>query len=76
MRQKLFSETDLEVRRRIKVTGIDLDRDRLSLIGPGGNPRSVRVRSPQMQAFLRTLKVGDEVDLAFREAAMISVEPA
>lgn len=66
----------LEMRRKIKITAIDLDRNTVSFIGPANIPRVVQVRSPQMQAFLRTLKVGDYVDVSYREAAMIDVQPA
>jgi hypothetical protein len=38
--------------------------------------RTVAVRTPEMQAFLRTLKPGDQVDVAIAEAMAIRVEPA
>ena len=73
---KPHGEHDLEIHTKIKVTGIDLDHNTLSFIGPENVPRVVDVRTPQMQAFLRTLKVGDDVNVAFREAAVVDVHPA
>jgi hypothetical protein len=74
--RKPFGEADLEIRRKIKVTGIDLDHNMLSFVGPQNIPRMVQVRSPQMIELLRALKVGDDVDVAYREASLIEVVPA
>jgi hypothetical protein len=73
---KPYGEHDLEIHSQIKVTGIDLDHNTLAFVGPANVPRVVDVRTPQMQAFLRTLQVGDYVDVAFREAAVVDVHPA
>ena len=41
-----------------------------------GVRRTVVVRSPEMQAFIRTIRPGQRVNVAFTEATAISVEPA
>lgn len=69
-------EDDLEVRRKITVSAIDLEHNLLTFSDAGQVTHVVQVRSPPMRAFLRTLKPGDIVDVTFREAAMVEVEPA
>lgn len=73
---KPHGEANLEIHRKVKIIGIDLDHNTATFIGPENVPRVVDVRTPQMQAFLRTLKVGDDVDVAFREAVVVDVHPA
>lgn len=74
--EKPFGVGELEMHRRIRVTGIDLDHNMLYFLGQDNIPRVVQVRSPEMQNFLHTLKVGDFVDVAYREAVMVDVAPA
>ena len=62
--------------RRVTIEGVDPANGTVSFIGPDRVPRAVAVRQPAMQDFLRTLKVGDEVEVTFTEAVAISVEPA
>jgi hypothetical protein len=67
-------------RARVRVDAIDLANNTVTFTpigaGPGGTQRVAKVRRPEMQEFLRGLRVGDEVDVAFAEALAISVEPA
>lgn len=65
-----------ETRRKVKITAIDLANNTVSFIGPANIERTALVRTPQMQAFLKTLKVGDNVDVVFRESALMEVRPA
>ena len=64
------------IRVRVTSTGIAPRHNIVSFIGPGRIERTVEVQDPQMQRALRTLKVGDEVDLTYTEAVAASVEPA
>jgi hypothetical protein len=64
------------VRRRVTIEGVNPANNTVSFIGPDRVLRTVAVRQPAMQDFLRTLKVGDEVDITFTEAVALSVEPA
>jgi hypothetical protein len=73
---KPFAQRDIESHRRVRITGIDLDHNTVTFVGNNNIQNVIFVRTPEMQAFLRTLKVGDEVDVVFREAAMVSVESA
>ncbi len=44
-------------------------------VGPDNLPRTVAARNPQVQSFIRTLRVGQQVDVVYEEALAISVEP-
>ena len=63
-------------RMRVTVEGVNTVNNTVAFIGPDRVPRTVTVRQPAMQELLRTLKIGDEVDVTFTEAVAISVEPA
>jgi translation elongation factor P/translation initiation factor 5A len=69
-----------EVARRITTTveiqNVDPAGPTVSFTGPNGVLRMVDVQDPGMQAFARTLKPGDEVDITYTEALALSVEPA
>jgi hypothetical protein len=65
-----------ESRRKVKITAIDLANNTVSFIGPENVEQTALVRRPQMQAFLKTLKVGDTVDVVFRESALVEVRAA
>jgi hypothetical protein len=64
------------IRRRVTIEGVNPANNTVSFIGPDRVPRTVAVREPAMQDFLRTLKAGDEVEITFTEAVALSVEPA
>jgi hypothetical protein len=64
------------IKARVKVIGVDRKHNRVSFIGPAKIERTVDVTDPNMQNFLQTLKVGDEVDLTYTEALAVSVEKA
>jgi hypothetical protein len=63
-------------RERVRIEGVNTASNTVAFIGPDRVPRTVAVRQPALQEFLRTLKVGDEVDVTFTEALAVSVEPA
>ncbi len=58
---------------RVKITAIDLQRNMVSFTGPQGGAQTVPVVHPEMQRLLRTLKVGDDVDVTFQRALAIRV---
>jgi hypothetical protein len=63
------------VRARVTVTEIDIARNTVAFVGPRGIPHVVAVRDPRMQALLRTLHPGSQVDLTYLEALSIKVDP-
>jgi hypothetical protein len=62
-------------RMRVKIDAIDRRANRVTFTTPAGQQRVVTVQNPSMQRFLRTLNVGDEVDVTFAEVATITVRP-
>jgi hypothetical protein len=50
--------------------------DMVSFTGPTGAKRTVAVRSPEMQAFARRLRPGEQVDVTFLDVVGVTVEPA
>ena len=58
---------------RVTVTAIDLSHNMVSFTGPGGASHTVPVRHPDMQRLLRSLKVGDQVDVTYERALAVRV---
>jgi Cu/Ag efflux protein CusF len=65
-----------EVKATVTIDAVDLKNNIVTFTGPQGNVNIVAVQRPQMREFIKTLKVGDKVDLTYTEALAISVEPA
>ncbi len=63
-------------RARVTVNAVDTAANTVTFTGPNRVRRTVAVRSPEMQAFIRTLRPGSQVDVAIAEATALSVEPA
>ena len=61
---------------RVRIEGIDLGRNSVAFVDPAGTRREVRVQTPQMRRFMRTLSPGDEVDVVFMETISIRVVPS
>ena len=64
------------VRARVRIEAFDPATNTLRFVGPRGVPRQVVLRTPQMQEFSRGLRAGDEVDVVYKEAQAIRIEPA
>ena len=58
---------------RVTVTAIDLPHNMVSFTVPNGASHTVPVRNPDMQRLLRSLKVGDQVDVTYERALAIRV---
>lgn len=63
-------------RGRVTINAVDTAANTVTFTGPNRVRRTVAVRSPEMQAFIRTLRPGSQVDVAIAEATALSVEPA
>src|SRR5206468_312542 len=61
-------------RGRVTITAVDPGTSTVSFIGPGNIERTVTARNPQVQAFIRQLRPGQQVDIVYEEALAISVE--
>jgi hypothetical protein len=60
---------------RVTITDVDPATSTVSFIGPNNVVRTVTARNPQVQSFIRSLRVGQQVDILYEEALAISVEP-
>jgi uncharacterized surface protein with fasciclin (FAS1) repeats len=59
----------------VRVERVDPAAGRVWLRGPSGVLRVRTVEDPELRRFVGTLKPGDEVDVSYTEAVMVSVEP-
>jgi hypothetical protein len=60
---------------RVTITAVDPATSTVSFIGPNNVARTVTARNPQVQSFVRGLRVGQQVDIVYEEALAISVDP-
>ena len=60
---------------QVRITAVDTANNTVSFVGPSRVERTVAVRAPELREFLKTLKVGDRVDVAIAEAVAVRVEP-
>ena len=65
-----------EVRLPVKIYAVDTFQNIVEVTGPRGYNRRIKVADPKAREFIRGLKPGDEVQVTFREAFAVSVEPA
>lgn len=60
---------------RVTITAVDPATNTVSFVGPNNLSRTVVARNPEVQAFVRSLRVGERVDMVYEEALAISIEP-
>src|SRR5512139_2847610 len=65
-----------QVRIPVKVYAVDPAQNTIEVTGPRGYNTLFKVKDPKAQAFIRGLKAGDEIEVTYREAMAIAVEPA
>jgi len=53
----------------VRIGSIDLGFNRVTFSTPNGEQRRATVRNPEMRRFMRTLRVGDQVDVTFAKIA-------
>ena len=70
------TQVSRQITTTVQIQNIDPDGPTVSFTGANGVLRMISVKDPDMQAFARTLKPGDEVDITYTEAIAVSVEPA
>ncbi len=64
-----------ELRTRVRIQSVDLATNTVTFTRPDGLVRDVVVRKPLGQQFIRGLKPGDEVEIAYTEALAADVRP-
>ena len=62
-------------RGRVTITALDPATGSVSFVGPNNRVRTVIPQNPQVQSFVRSLRVGDQVDIVYQEALAVSIEP-
>lgn len=60
----------------VKILGVDPGTNTVAFQQPDGSQHIIAVKSPNMQQFIRTLTVGDIVDVTYTESVAVSVIPA
>ncbi len=60
---------------RVVITAVDPANDTISFVGPRNIVRTVTAKNPEVQSFIRGLRVGQQVDIRYEEALAISVAP-
>jgi hypothetical protein len=65
-----------QVKANLEVLVVNRGDDSVTLKGPAGHVRWVKVKDPDLKPYLKTLKVGDIVAITYTEALAVSVEPA
>jgi hypothetical protein len=70
------AEVAREIKATVRIEDLDLATHTVSFSGQSGKRQTLAVQDLGMQAFLETLKVGDEVEITYNEALAVSVEPA
>ena len=63
-----------QVTARLVVNAVDVTANTVTLTGPRGVTKTVAVRNPEVQARLKSLKPGDEVDVTYTEAVALTLE--
>ena len=64
------------VRVRVRIDAVDAEAGPVTFTGPAGGTRTVTAQDPKVREFVRNLRPGEQVDLAYSEALAVRVEPA
>lgn len=64
-----------QIRSTVMISAIDRATHAVTFTGAANRTETVRVQDPEMQRFVETLKVGDQVDLVYTESLAVAVEP-
>lgn len=60
----------------VTISAVDTKNNVVTFYGEDGLVRTLDVKNPDAQVFIRKLKAGDRVTVSFTEAIAVSVEPA
>ena len=75
MAQRPGGELTRVRRGRVTITAVNTDTGVVSFVGPDNRLRTVAPKNPDVLAFVRRLRVGQQVDIVYEEALAISIEP-
>jgi hypothetical protein len=60
---------------RVTITAVDPTSGTVSFNAPDNRPRTVVAKNADVLAFIRQLRIGQQVDIVYEEALAISVQP-
>jgi hypothetical protein len=60
----------------VKILGVDPRTNTVAFKEADGSQRVITVKSPNMQKLIRTLQVGDVVDITYTDSVAVSVTPS
>nr|WP_314075727.1 hypothetical protein [uncultured Roseococcus sp.] len=63
------------VRARVTINSVNRRTGAVTFTGPAGEQRTVRPQNPDMAAFARSLRAGQEVDIVYGRSVALRVEP-
>lgn len=63
------------VRARVTVNSVNRRTGAVTFTGPSGVPRTARPQQPEMIAFARSLRPGQQVDIVYGRSVALRVEP-
>jgi len=59
----------------VRIEAVDASKHTVTFTRPDGETRSLAIVRPDAQRFIETLEPGDEVEVTYREAVALSIEP-
>jgi len=68
------ARTSGEVKATVRIRSVNRDGSVVTFIGPRGR-RTVQIRDPAMQDYVKELRAGDHVEVTYKEALALSLEP-
>jgi len=73
--QRTGPATDGAIATTVRIEAVDPSAHTVTFTRADGETRKLAVMRPDAKRFIETLKPGDEVDVTYREAVAVSIEP-
>lgn len=73
--QRSAPAADAAVSTTVRIEAVDTSRHTVTFTRPDGETRNLAVVRPDAERFIETLEPGDEVEVTYREAVALSIEP-
>jgi hypothetical protein len=73
--QRTARAADAPVATTVRIDAVDTTEHTVTFTRADGETRKLAVRRPDAERFIKTLRPGDEVEVTYREAVALSIEP-
>lgn len=73
--QRAAPATDGAIATTVRIEEVDTSEHTVTFTRADGETRKLAVMRPDAKRFIETLKAGDEVEVTYREAVAVSIEP-